>query len=261
MPQDRSPLRDASLGKAAAYTALAPYYDRILAAGYDYSALGRYVAGLISAYAPAARSILELGAGSCPLAGHLAYPSHARVVYSDLSPAMLAASSQQPGLRRVAADATALPFRPGFDVCVMLMDALNYLLEADAVSACLGEAFAALRPGGIFIVNIAGDALCRELLSDLAQEGSLAECDYAIRAQYDPASRLLRTGFTFRFCSATEGDPVLRETHTQRIHTAATIRELAGRTGFEIAAAFDGQSHNPAGEASREIHFVLVRKA
>ena len=90
------------------YTALAGYYHSILGAGYDYPALARYLRALIDRFSPRPeRMPAQADSGTAPL--------------------------------RAAADAVAIPFKPGFDVCLMLMDAINYPLHHAALEFRAGE--------------------------------------------------------------------------------------------------------------------------
>ena len=231
------------------YTALAALYQRILAPAYDYAGLAAYVRTVLDRHASGVRSILELAAGTCPLASLGAYPPAARVVYSDLSPAMLALSDAP---RRLACDAGALPFKPGFDACVMLMDGINYLAEEAHVSRCLGEAMRVLRPGGIFLANLAGEAVCRDQLDGMELTGEAGGFAYAVRARYEPVTRMLRTEF---LCRDGEGDA--REIHLQRIHRPDDFAAAARYAGFGIIGAYSGRGFGPAEAGSGEIHFLL----
>src|SRR6185295_14032319 len=118
---------------------------------------GRHLSRLWNKFAPATAeaadwpvSVLELGAGTCPFASRKVFPRGARVVYTDLSPFMLRQDGKSRG--RAAANALALPFksdngRGPFQLCLMIYDAVNYLMREEDVSRCLSEALRVLAPG------------------------------------------------------------------------------------------------------------------
>ena len=239
------------------YTALAPLYDRILAAGFDYVALGEFIAALIARFAPGPRSILELGAGTCPLARLQVFPPAAKIVYSDLSASMLALAQAGSAPLRAAVDATAIPFKARFDVCLMLMDACNYLLTDGQVSACLKGVFRVLRPGGIFVLNLAGETVVRECVDALRVSGEADGMAYDLESRFDRKSRILETDFAF--VALAGGGGIRRERHRQRIHRRETIGTLALEAGFRIEGCFEGRGFETAGDDARDIHFVLTR--
>src|SRR4051794_38940064 len=109
------------------YRTIAPFYDWIMA-HVDYDGWGRYLGRLWRKYGKDPKNILELGAGTCPFARRDVFPASSNVFYTDLSPFMLAQAHDTNAHARVAANAMALPFKSRFDLCLMVYDALNYLV-------------------------------------------------------------------------------------------------------------------------------------
>jgi SAM-dependent methyltransferase len=239
------------------YSVIADYYDRIFTGAFDYDLLGRHLASVIAAFAPQADKFLELGAGTCPLARHSAFPKSATVVFSDLSPQMLARAGFISS-SRVAADARALPFNGYFDVCVMVMDALNYLLEEESVLRCFSETLRALKPGGLFIVNIASESYCKKQFQDYFLEGRVDGRDYSLRSRYDGMTRRISTRISL-FSGEPDNGPAQVEIHEQHIYDQAAIHRLARSAGFKVLGCFENHTLAPANEDSEVIHFALQK--
>ena len=107
--------------------------------------------------------VLELGCGSGLLTRHLVEAGH-RVVATDASPAMLElARDVAPGaeeIRRLALPDDPLP---DCDAIVSVGHVLNYLPDEASVERALAAAAAALRPRGVFAIDLCdlrwGDAV------------------------------------------------------------------------------------------------------
>jgi SAM-dependent methyltransferase len=240
------------------YRVIAPYYDWIMA-HVDYDGWGRYLSRLWNKFGDEPSSILELAAGTCPFQSRRVYPRGARVTYTDLSPFMLAQNGKTRG--KAAANAQALPFKPGFGLCVMIYDAINYLMFDEEVLRCFREALRVLRPGGLFIFDITTEANSKRHFEDTLDYGELEGCTYIRASRYDRKARLQSNEFTF-FTAAEDGLWRRRvESHQQRIYKLARIRSLAREAGFAVAGCFEGFTLRPGLETSERVHFVLKRPA
>ncbi len=132
------------------------YYDR-LAPAYDASrfanSYGRFVDArertLLRSWLPAdPKHTLELGCGT----GRL---SNFAGTATDASQASIAvAATRNPATLFAAADAERLPFAPASFDAVFALHLLMHL-ETVAIHAVFAEAFRVLRPGGMFVADIA----------------------------------------------------------------------------------------------------------
>ena len=270
---------------ATSYRVIAPYYDAIMA-HVDYDAWGRYLGRLWRKFGSHPSSILELGAGTCPFDRRRVFPHDALTVYADLSPFMLAQGRDTSGpagnLRvldnpreavkprvavtsrvavnpRVAANALALPFRGPFQLCLMVYDALNYLMREEDLARCLAEVRRVLAPGGLFIFDVTTEANSRRHFDQSLDFGEMQGCVYVRESTFDRAARLQRNDFTF-FVEQGEGLwRKLRECHQQRIYRLARIKAMARRAGFELAGCFEGFTFRPGRETSERVHFALKK--
>jgi SAM-dependent methyltransferase len=109
--------------------------------------------------------VLELGCGSGLLTRHLVEAGH-RVVATDASPAMLAlARDVAPGAEAIRPLVLPDDPLPDCDAVVSVGHVLSYLSDEAAVEAALVAAAAALRPRGVFAIDLCdlrwGDAVSR----------------------------------------------------------------------------------------------------
>ncbi len=144
---------------AAMPTGHDPYYRPALARahhlGYGFHA-DSCAPGILALLAPVrARSglVLELGCGSGLLTRHLTDAGH-RVIATDASPAMLdLARDYAPAaeIYRLALPGDPLP---AADAVVSVGHVLSYLPGADAIAAALTAIARAVRPGGLFAIDL-----------------------------------------------------------------------------------------------------------
>jgi SAM-dependent methyltransferase len=126
--------------------------------------------------------VLELGCGSGLLTRHLVAAGH-RVVATDASPAMLALA------RETAPGADVRPLvlpddpLPDCDAVVSVGHVLSYLTDEDAIRRSLAAAADALRPGGVFALDLC-DLRYGALRRDERPYGRVAE-DWAIVTRFD----------------------------------------------------------------------------
>ncbi|MDB5047037.1 MAG: Methyltransferase type 11 [Fibrobacteres bacterium] len=242
------------------YRTIAPYYDYIMA-HVDYDAWGRYLARLWKKHGMDPVGILELGAGTCPFARRDVFPPKARVVYSDLSPFML---TQAPVLTpdcRVAANALSLPFKGPFDLCLMVYDAINYLMQEEDVSLCFKESLRVLAPGGLFIFDVTTEANSKKHFHHAVDYGEMEGCTYFRESHFDREARLQGNDFVF-FVEGREGNwRKVKESHQQRIYKIDRLKALAKKAGYKVEGLFEGFTFRPGKEGSERVHFVLRKPA
>jgi ubiquinone/menaquinone biosynthesis C-methylase UbiE len=241
------------------YRTIAPYYDWIMA-HVDYDAWGRYLAKLWAKFGKEPKTILELGAGTCPFARREVYPPDASVVYSDLSPFMLSQAHDVEGCKRVAANALALPFRNSFQLCVMIYDAINYLMEEEDIAKCFAEVYRVLEPAGLFIFDITTEENSRKHFHQAVDYGELAGCTYFRESSFDREAQLQINDFIFFVEDKENNWKKFKESHQQRIYKMEDIRLLAEDAGFAIEGVFEGFTFRAGRENSERLHFVLRKK-
>jgi SAM-dependent methyltransferase len=137
------------------------YYD-LLYRDKDYAGEAQFIQQLFQTYAPAVRSILELGCGTGKLAGALAEDSY-RVHGVDLSAEMLkraaerqAQLSAEISARLSFSQANIQDLRLGqtFDAVISIFHVLSYQSTESAIQSTLQTVREHLKPGGVFIFDV-----------------------------------------------------------------------------------------------------------
>ena len=227
------------------YSRLAPGYDAVMA-HVDYVGWAEYVHELLEAHAPEAVDVIEIGCGTGSLALALDRLGVYRLRGYDGSAPMVEVAQRKAA--RQGADvefgrASFLEPIPGplADAVVLVYDGLNYLLEEAEVAQLLAHVHAALRPGGVFIVDQStpqNSLNNRDAFDDWGETDTFA---YTRTARYDPETRLHTTTFDLDL-----GGETVREAHVQRAYTLDEMRALLDASSFAPEAAYDAFSMDPA---------------
>jgi len=242
------------------YTALAVGYDLVMAhVDYDYWAA--YAHGLLQAHHPALESILELGCGTGSLALALQLRGPYRYTATDGSAEMIRvarhkAEEHHADIRFNVVNFADFQVEEPFDAVVLLYDGLNYLLEPDGIQGLLHSAYAALRPGGVFLFDQSTPANSINNADFFEDEGRVRNFAYVRHSRYEASSHLHTT--TFRLI--VDGQELCEE-HVQRAYTLDAVRTLVQATRFDEVAAYDDFTTDAATEDSERIHWVLRRPA
>lgn len=242
------------------YTVLAACYDVVME-HVEYERWAAYVHTLIERYHPDARRVLELGCGTGSFALSLQQLGDYRYVATDRSREMLQVAEAKADLEGAeiqfeAADFTGFRVDSALDVVILLYDGLNYLLEEGDVRELFRNAYNAVEPGGIFIVDQSTPSNSLNNEPYFEDRGEAEGVEYIRHSRYDPASRLHTTTLEL----IVEGKSFV-ERHVQRAYDLPEIRALIEETGFDVAAVYDGFTFDPAGPESERAHWVLRRPA
>ena len=242
------------------YTALAAGYDLVMA-HVDYEGWADYAHGLLQTRQPAPETILELGCGTGSLALALQPLGDYRYTATDASAEMIRVARRKAELEDLPIRFEVADFA-GFgevaeapaDAVVLLYDGLNYLLEEADVRALLDAAFAALRPGGVFLFDQSTPANSINNDAFFEDQGAADGFAYVRRSRYDADVQLHTTTFEL-----TVGGARFHEEHRQRAYALGEIRALIAETGFEEVGAYEDFTTAPATEASERVHWLLAK--
>ena len=136
------------------------YYD-LLYRDKDYAGEADYIAGLIRAYSPNAKTVMEIGCGTGAHAAELAEIGY-EVSGVDMSEGMLeSAESRRSSLSSdIAAkldfthgDARTVRLDRKFDVVISLFHVMSYQTSNDDLAAAFRTAGEHVKPGGVFIFD------------------------------------------------------------------------------------------------------------
>lgn len=244
-----------------------PYYRddlaRIHHLGYGFHA-DRCAPGILALLEPVLDRgglVLELGCGSGLLTRHLVDAGH-RVIATDASPAMLALAREvvpdAEDIRQVRLPEDPLP---ACDAVVSVGHVLSYLPDRASIERALAAAAAAVRPGGVFAIDLC-DLRWGEAHGDQPPQARVAD-DWAIitRTSAPSPDRFIREMTTF---VRTDGGTWRRddERHVNVLVDTSTVPALLASHGLEVrvATAFGHEElpeglvtvvgHRPAGDRS-----------
>ena len=237
-------------------------WDLELELAFVESCLGRHVVDPV-------RRILEPACGT----GRVLVPLASRgydVLGYDQSPEMVAfaaARIARVGGRVMRGDMAT--FRPPgvFDAAINLVNSMGYLLEDEAVASHLARVGEAVRPGGVYLVQLSYGGEPPEQAAfgpwPNARAGLRTELTWRV-VREDPAARR-----SYQECriTARRGDEVrvLEETHVLRYWTQEDFDRIVQGSDFELAAVyFDRFEEKPLEEpragADGNLYHVLLRK-
>ena len=229
------------------------YYRRDLALvhhlGYGFHA-DACAAGILSLLEPVCERrglVLELGCGSGALTRHLVEAGH-RVVATDASPAMLELAREAvPGAEDVRPLKLPDDPLPECDAVVSVGHVLSYLPDEGSLEAALVAAARALRPDGVFAIDLL-DVRYGDDLPDNASVGRVGD-DWAVIARLSrPHERRFVREIT-TFVRSTE-DAWRRddERHENVLVETAGIPALLATHGLDVRVAESfGEEELPPG--------------
>ena len=240
----------------APYSWLSPHYDRLM--GHVlYGSWADSVQKILKRKKKAPKRLLELGAGTCRLAGELNIPSLEYRVHTDLSLSMLQAAGKEVGFPRVACDATAIPFAPGFDFVLMCYDAVNYL-NPRQLRELFDEVHRVLEPNGIFLFDITTEENSIEWFEDYSDAFDTGEGLLVRRSAYNKEQRIQHNYFDY-FTPAENGLFKRRqEHHEQYIYPVPDLCEWLGECGFQLLDLLDALTLRPATSKSERIQILVA---
>jgi SAM-dependent methyltransferase len=191
--------------------------------------------------------VLELGCGSGLLTRELTAAGH-RVIATDASPAMLElARSYAPAAEDIRTLVLPVDPLPPADAVVSVGHVLSYLPDEPAIGQALTAIARALRPGGLFAIDICDLEYGQARRG--APDASRAEDDWAIIARFSlpEPSRFVRQITTF----VPGADGSWRrddETHSNVLIDTARVPALLAAEGIQVQVATSfGTEQLPAG--------------
>jgi SAM-dependent methyltransferase len=247
-----------------AYEALAPLYDELT---HDYPH-ERWVADMESLarrYGLPGRDLLDVACGTGKSTLPLARRGY-RATACDLSPGMVAGAARrlaQYGVRPVAADMRALPWRDCFDFVTCLDDAVNYLLSAEDLAAALRSMAAAMRAGGLLVFDT---NTLHAYRTSFATEG-VVEAPAAHFRWRGEALGGVRPGAVYSASieAVASGSAAVVETsrHVQRHHPRVDVERAIAAAGLRLVAVhglLEGGEIEPLADEERHLKSIYFAR-
>lgn len=244
---------------ASPYSALAVGYDLVMQ-HVEYDVWAAYVHQLLTRHGDdAIDMVLELGCGTGSFALQLQPLGDYTYIGTDRSPQMvrvaqIKADEASKDMRFEQLDFTSFDVTRSVDAVVLLYDGLNYLLEREQVESMMTSVYESLRPGGLFCFDQSTPANSIRHGHDFEDAGEADGFAFVRHSEYDAEERLHTTTFDI-----TVDDQHYHEEHVQRAYTRAEIQALLDDVGFDVLAAYDNFSDEPATDDSERIHWVVRR--
>jgi len=136
-----------------AYSEAAEFYDLLYSPEKDYAAEGDFIADLVRAHAPHARTILDVGCGTGQHARHLLDLGF-EVDGVDLEPAFARiARAKCPRSRIEVGDMASFSMERRYDAVLSLFSAIGYMTTVEGLCSAVERMAAHLNPGGVVIVD------------------------------------------------------------------------------------------------------------
>ncbi len=221
------------------------YYD-LLYKDKDYTGETKWVASLLRAFAPSAKSLVEIGSGTGLHASHLAQLGY-DVTGVDMSEGLLDAANE----RRAGLDpaiAARLSFEPGdartfrlgrkFDAVISLFHVMSYQTSNEDLASAFASAREHLEPGGVFIFDCwYGPAVLRQWPSVTTKE--LSDEQTHVRRIATPVihagRNVVDVNYDVTVTDKTTGQKeVLKETHSMRYLFTPEIEVALHAAGLQL---------------------------
>jgi SAM-dependent methyltransferase len=232
--------------------------------GKDSEREASYVAALIQRYAPGARSLLDLGAGTGRHGRRIAALGY-DVVGVERSPQMLALAQPPSATERftcLVGDACTIALGRNFDAVSSLFHVVSYQTQDSEVHALLTNVKRHLAPGGCFVFDVwHADAVLQQRpevrvarreseavrLVRIA-EPVLHEAEHVVEVVYTMFVENKRTGTIKR----------IDERHRMRYFTAAEIERFAAGAGLHVAHSEEWLTGSPPSAATWGVCYVAT---
>jgi SAM-dependent methyltransferase len=238
------------VGELPDYDSLAWIYNRTVADSYARQMLPVLQQHLLRHLSPGAH-LLDLCCG-CGHIARLLLDHGFQVTGVDISPGMIGfARRNAPQARLLIADARQLGIRAAFQGLVSTFNSLNHIMTQEELTMVLGQAAAALVPGGCLFIDLTVSEGYHPPSGNLRAvvEDDLA---YILRYEYDSETRVCACHFTaFSKGREWQRDDV---THLRRIYSTREVCAALRAAGLVAVEAHDATSLGKA-DAPGQAHF------
>lgn len=205
--------------------------------------------------------VLEVGCGTGAMTVRLRDLGY-RVTGLDASSDMLKMAGQKLGTS-VPLVLARMPAPPDIDLgthdaAICCFDTANYIVEDGELAVAFGQIAAALRPGGLFVVDTNTHFKLERAFGDHRFGDDLDEFAYVWRSRYDPATQRCELRMSF---FVAEGELYRRtvERHFQRPFSPDEVRAALADSGFSVIGTLSDYKDEPFSPTTGVITWVTRR--
>jgi SAM-dependent methyltransferase len=241
------------------YRAMAAVYDRWMEHDHaPYEQWCSFIDRECRRHEPRVADLLEIGCGTGTMTaalGNLGY----HMTGVDASPWMLARAREKLGesIRLVQArmPTTDGPELGTHDGAICCFDTANYMVEDGQLSGAFRQIAAAIKPGGIFIVDANTEYKFASLFGNDRFGDDLDGFAYLWRSRYDAAARLCELRMSF---FVAEGALYRRseERHVQRAFRPAEVVAALTESGFAVQRTTDDYTDKACSATTQRMTWV-----
>lgn len=246
------------------YTALAPYYDALMA-DVDYGAWADFLCGEFAKAKFAqvnekVRRVLDIGCGTGAITVELAKRGY-ELTGADISSDMLAVAERRSreadaGASFIMQDMRELRLANRVDAAVCCIDSLNYLTKG--LNRCFSAVRGCLNEGGLFIFDVNTPYKFENIYAGhdyiLENEGVLC----AWQNDYDPSSRICEFALSL-FIEQPDGSYIRRdELQRERCYSDKELKAALLRNGFILLGEYGSTDRSsPTNTDERRFYTAL----
>jgi len=236
--------------KLRPYEKVAVIYDALMKK-LDYESWSNYILEIADEYIDNKATVLELGAGSCKIAGYIS-SRYKNYYATDISLSMLKAQGKNK-LSKICCDMTELPLKTKFDFIFSNFDGVNYILKQKHLVKLFNGVFSLLERDGVFTFDVSLERNSLNFVINKSVEGHSNGYSFRRVSQYNKLSRIHSNHFYIRDESGIE----FKEVHKEKIYTIDTYFKLAEKTGFRTEACYDCFTFKDVNSKSERAQFIL----
>ena len=242
------------------YSDFAHVYDRMMH-DVDRDAWIGYLDGFLKEHG--AHDIMDCACGTGANAIRLYHLGY-HVTGNDISPEMLMEARNNAfrqgakGIIFICEDMRRLRIHKPIDAILCVCDGVNYLTSMQDVESFFLHASSCLKSGGLLLFDVSSPYKFRRILGTNTFTEETDAYAYIWKNNYDPKSRLCEmtlTGFV------KNGDLYDRftESHIQRAHTIAELRDALKKAGFAAVRSYQAFTREPVKTDSERIQFAAIK--
>src|SRR4030065_2201467 len=238
--------------KLRPFEKVAAIYDAMMKK-LDYESWSNYILDLAHTYIDDSARVLELGAGSCKVAGYIS-ARYKNYYATDISLSMLKSSGKN-NLKKICCDMTELPLKTKFDFIFSNFDGVNYILKQKHLVRLFNEVFFLLERDGVFTFDVSLESNSLNFVISKSVEGRCNGYSFRRVSQYNKLSRIHSNHFYIRDESGVE----FKEVHREKIYKIDTYFKLAKKAGFYTEACNDCFTFKDVNSKSERAQFIMKK--